>query len=143
MKFLALIALIFTWGCASSSVQKTPSFFDKETGKETDYRVFTIEDTNFLGVSTIHKFAVKCISPKDESEKPTCGPADTGQQVSAPGVLPGFGSVVVESAGIAAAGWGVGKAGDTDTSTSTHIDNQIMQEGQNAVAGDSNSFTNF
>ena len=150
MRNLILIALIFTVGCATSSVQHTASFTHAETGKETNFTTMTLTEVNAFAPTTAVKFVLECeVSEKKELSKTRCVPSNVGRQDSAPGIVVGFGSTVINSAAIVGGahlmGKGISESGDretrTETRTETNNDNGIIQTGQNAVVGDPKRFT--
>lgn len=145
-KTLFLIALIFTVGCASVKVQTTPTFEDWETGKITNFTTITLTDTNAFSPSTAVKIVLQCEPAENENERPRCRPSNVGRQDTVPGVISGFGSVVVNSAAIVGGayfvGKGLGNSGDnvsnktTNSNESTNSSEDIVQTGYSAQVGD-------
>ena len=131
-KLIILVVLVVIGGCASTTVQKTPSFLNGDTGKETNFTTMTLTEVNAFAPTTSVKFVLQCeVNGEKDLSKTRCVPSNAGRQDSAPGVVSGFGGAVINSAAIVGGaylmGKGIAKSGD--------ISNEIIQTAPNATVG--------
>jgi len=146
MKKIAQVLLlsILLVSCASVGIQMGPSYKDWDTGEKTrDFKLSFVNNHAFAP-STTNTLMKKCKNGEEStgmSEEEIlavsfCRPMDEGRHDVGAGILPGFGSAVIESSAIVGAayfiGKGIGKSGDRITNTRT--DNSQVQAWSDAEA---------
>ena len=129
-KIIVIVLGFFLGGCASVMEQTTPTFYDLDTGKATNFRTMTLTEVNAFAPTTTVQIVLKCEPKVSETAMPRCRPSDVGQHNATPGVVTGFGSAVINSAAVVGGahliGKGISESGDK-------IDNS---EEQNITQGD-------
>ena len=141
--YLSLVSILFG-ACASVGTNMGPSFTEWDTGEHRQYVKVTFVNNHAFAPSTTTTMILECrylrgtlsLQGKTGEEilrDSQCRPADVGNQAVGAGILPGFGSSIVQSAGIVGSayllGKGIAKSGDTHTNNSkTYNDNYNENE---------------
>jgi len=127
--YLSLASILFG-ACASVGANLGPSFTEWDTGEHRQYVKVTFTNNHAFAPSTTTTMMLECrylrgtLSLQEKSDEEIlndsrCRPADVGNHDAGSGVVSGFGSAIIQSAGIVGSayliGKGLAKSGDTNT----------------------------
>jgi len=128
--YVSLVSILFG-ACASVGANLGPSFTEWDTGEHRQYVKVTFVNNHAFSPSTTTTMMLECrylqetlsLEGKTDEEilnDSRCRPADVGNHDAGAGVVSGFGSAVVQSAGIVGSAYLIGKglanSGDTYSS---------------------------
>jgi hypothetical protein len=135
--FCFLLVTILLGACASTGTNLGPSFTEWDTGEHRQYVKVTFVNTHAFSPSTTTTMMLECrylrgtlsLEGKTDEEilnDSQCRPAAVGNHDVGAGVVPGFGSAMVQSAAIVGSayllGEGLAQSGDTHSSETNFTD---------------------
>jgi len=150
--FYVLLVSILLGSCASVGANLGPSFTEWDTGEHRQYVKVTFTNNHAFAPSTTTTMMLECRylrgtlgrSSKSDLEilqDSQCRPADVGNQGVGAGIVPSFGSSVVQSAGIVGSayllGKGIAKSGDNSSTENNLTDDSWTQSNNQRMEANS------